>query len=154
VSELVPPKTRGILVDIHAVSLNAAYLVAAYVGVGFYFYTGSSAWRGPLGLQMLFPFIGLVGIWSMPESPRFLIAKGRIEEAWAVVHRLHSDPSDPTDSFAKREFYQMRKQIELDATLPSDYLHIFRTPSLRWRAFITMFLTFSLMSCGVLVINS
>lgn len=48
----------------------------------------------------------------------------------------------------------MRKQIEADRINKTSFVSIFRKPSHRRRAFITMFLTFSLMSSGVLVINS
>jgi MFS family permease len=154
VSEIVPPKDRGMLVDIHAVALNGGYLIAGYVGVGFYHYSGGNQWRAAMGLSMLFPTIVLIGINWMPESPRYLLSKGRNEEAWAIVNRLHSSPSDPNNEFAKREFYQMSKQIEFERTMKTSYIEIFRKPSYRKRAFITMWYTFSLMSSGVLVINS
>ncbi len=142
------------LVDIHAVLLNFGYTLAGYVGVGFYFYSGGNQWRGAMGFVMMFPAILLAGIYWIPESPRYLLSKGRVDEAWAIVHRLHSDVNDPNDEFATREFYQMRKQIELDSTLKTSYVEIFRKPSYRKRAIITMYLFFSLVSSGVLVINS
>jgi hypothetical protein len=88
----------------------------------------------------------------MPESPRYLLAKDRIEEAREIIHRMHSDPSDPTDEFAKREFYQMQKQIALDKTFATSYWGIFKQPSMRKRALTTILLEFCLMSSGVLVI--
>ena len=154
VSEIVPPRDRGRLVDIHAVLLNLGYTIAGYVGVGFFFYTGGNQWRGAMGLVMLFPAILLAGIYWMPESPRYLLSKGRVDEAWAIIHRLRSESIDANDEFAKREFYQMRKQIELDTTMKTSYVEIFRKPSYRKRAIITMYLFFSLISSGVLVINS
>ncbi len=77
-----------------------------------------------------------------------------MEEAWAVTRRLHSDSGDHGDEFAKREFYQMRKQAEVEATFKTSYVEIFKKPSHRKRAFMTIFFTFSLMSVGALVINS
>ena len=154
VSEIVPPKDRGRLVDIHAVLLNLGYTIAGYVGVGFYFYTGGNQWRGAMGLTMLFPALLLAGIHWIPESPRYLLSKGRTDEAWAVVRRLHAGSNDADAEFARREFYQMRKQIELDRTMKTSYAEIFRKPSYRKRALITMYLFFSLISSGVLVINS
>jgi hypothetical protein len=130
------------------------YTIACYVGLGFYFVTGENQWRGPIGLQMALPAIILCGLSWMPESPRFLLAKGRTDQAWTIIHRMHSSPDDLTDEFAKREFYQMRKQIELDVTFQTSYLGIFKQPSLRKRAIMTIFLEFCLMSSGVLVILS
>jgi hypothetical protein len=90
----------------------------------------------------------------LPESPRFLIAKNRNEEAWAIIHRLHSDPNDPTDEFAKREFYQIYKQIQFDQTLKTGYLEILKRPSYRKRAFISIILAFCIMSDGLITIQS
>ncbi|KAK3670022.1 hypothetical protein LTR78_010121 [Recurvomyces mirabilis] len=154
VGEIVPPRNRGRLVDIHAVLLKFGYTLAGYVGVGFYSYSGNEHWRAALSFVMLFPAILLAGIHWMPESPRYLLSKGRVEEAWAVVKRLRSDPQDSSDEYAEREFYQMPKQIELDATLKASYLDTFRRPSYRKPALITIYLFFSLVSSGVLVINS
>jgi MFS family permease len=154
VGELAPPKIRGIMTDIHAVGMMVGYTVSIYVGLGFYFVSGSNQWRGPLGLQMALPTIILCGIYWMPESPRYLLSKAKFEQAWAIVHRMHSDPNDPNDEFAKREFYQMRKQIELDVTFATSYWEIFKKPSLRKRAYMTIFLEFCLMSSGILVVLS
>jgi Sugar (and other) transporter len=154
VAELAPPKIRGILSDIHAVAQLLGYTIACYVGLGFYFVTGENQWRGAMGLQMALPAIILCGIYWMPESPRFLLAKGKTDQAWSIIHRMHSSRGDATDEFAKREFYQMRKQIELDVTFQTSYLGIFKQASLRKRALQTIFLEFCLMSSGVLVILS
>ncbi|KAJ2893373.1 Quinate permease [Zalerion maritima] len=151
-AEVAPPKMRGIVTDCHAVMMLLGYTIACYVGVGFYFDSGENQWRGPIGMQMVFPTIVLCGLYWMPESPRFLLSKGRAEEAWRVVRRMHSNPNDPVAEFAKREFYQMRKQIDLDNTFATSYLGIFKDKSLRKRAVMTIFLEFCLMSSGILVI--
>jgi len=154
VAELAPPRIRGMLTDVHAVGMMVGYTLACYVGLGFYFVSGNNQWRGPIALQMALPTIILCGLYWMPESPRFLLSKGRTDQAWMIINRMHSNVNDPTDEFAKREFYQMRKQIELDVTFETSYLGIFKQPSLRKRAIMTIFLEFCLMSSGVLVILS
>jgi len=154
VTEVVPPTHRGILTDIHAVMINLGYVIAGYTGLGFYFFHHSNSWRGPMGVQLVLPFILLCGIYWMPESPRFLVAKDRIDEALQIVRRLHANPDDADDHFADVEFYQIRKQVESDWRNKTGYQEIFKRKSYRKRAMISMFLTFSLMSSGVLVINS
>ena len=130
------------------------YLTAAYMGVGFYFVSGTNQWRGPIAIQMVFPVIVLCGICWLPESPRYLLSKGRADEAWQIVQDLHSQKEDTVKEFAKREFYQMRKQIEFDSQLPSSYLDIVKTPSLRKRALMTILLEVCIQSSGILVILS
>lgn len=48
-NEVVPPRNRGLLVDLHGAGLLFGYMVAAWVGYGFFYLQASSAWRAPLG---------------------------------------------------------------------------------------------------------
>lgn len=143
------------MVDIHAVSMMAGYAVATYTGLGFYFVSGDNAWRGPMGLGAAWPFLVLCWIRWLPESPRFLVAHGKIAEAFEIIKSMHSNSSqDPLHEFAKLELYQIQKQVELDSSLPSSYMAICKKPSLRRRAWITIALELFVMSSGILVILS
>lgn len=155
VAELAPPSIRGILIDVHATLMMTGYTIACYVGLGFYFVDSPQTWRGPMALSTALPLVLLCGIYWMPESPRFLISKGRVDEAREITLRLHSNPQDPNNEFATREFYQMHKQHEIDKKLAMSYWDILiRKPSMRKRAMMTVLLQFCLMSSGVLVILS
>ena len=52
-AEVVPAKIRGILVDSHGAMYILGYMLAAWVGYGFYFVDAESSWRGPLGTYFL-----------------------------------------------------------------------------------------------------
>lgn len=54
----------------------------------------------------------LAGSFFLPRSPRWLLSKGLVEEAWEVTKKLHHDPSNPT--FAEEEFEEMKAQIALE----------------------------------------
>ncbi|KAI5366805.1 hypothetical protein CUC08_Gglean010066 [Alternaria sp. MG1] len=155
-NEVVPVKMRGGLVDIHAVFLILGYCIQGWVGFGFFFATklGENTWRPPLALQCAWPLILLSGLYWIPESPRWLIMKDRIDEARVILDRLHGDPADPDNDYARSEFYQISKQIAIDRTLGSSWVTIFRKPSYRKRAFYTLGLTFFCQCSGVLVINN
>jgi MFS family permease len=139
-NEVVPVALRGGLVDIHAVFLLLGYTVQGWVGFGFYFWKtgGSNTWRPPIALQCAWPAMLLMGIYWIPESPRWLVMKDRIEEAKVILNRLHSDPSDPNDTYARAEFYQIQKQLMIDRTLGSSWAHMFKKPSYRKRAFLAI----------------
>ncbi|KAH7028963.1 general substrate transporter [Microdochium trichocladiopsis] len=117
-SELAPPNKRGWLVGHHAIFLVFGYMLSGWLGYACYFATASSpafAWRFPLCMQCLAPLVLLVtSIW-IPRSPRWLLQKGRIEEAWEVIQNLRRSPDDPRDLVALEEIYQVRQQIALDA---------------------------------------
>lgn len=67
-------------------------IVAAWTVFGTIDYTGSAAWRVPVALQALMPLIQFVGIWLLPESPRWLCSKERNEEAFKVLVKVWRIP--------------------------------------------------------------
>ena len=54
-SEIVPTKNRGALVDLHAACYLAGCMTASWVGLGFYILTPHvfKAWRGPFGWSIV-----------------------------------------------------------------------------------------------------
>lgn len=95
-----------------------------------------------------------MGALWIPESPRYLLMKGRTDESWAVLSRLHQDPNDPDQLAAHEEFYQMRSQIEYENSHPKGYWGILKTASYRKRAFLACFVQFSAQSAAALTISS
>lgn len=56
--------------------------------------TSEAQWRFPLGVQLLFGAAILVMVWVLPESPRWLVARGRDAEARDVLARLSGDGAE------------------------------------------------------------
>jgi hypothetical protein len=120
-------------------------MLGAWVGYAFYFLDSSSSWRGPFGeyrssmfqnsahtaaLQCLPPLVLLLGIYWLPESPRWLLMKDRHDEARRVLDRLHP-PSE-----AAVEFVQIDAQMRIDKTLPTSYKDMVMKPSYRKRLYL------------------
>lgn len=96
-------------------NISFGYALASYVGMAFYYTKDPVAnWRAPLGLALLWPIMMLVICQIAPESPRWLMSKGRIDEAKEVVMRIHRVKGDPDQEFARGEFFQMQQQAELE----------------------------------------
>lgn len=122
-AELAPPGLRGLMVGMNGVHIALGYSIATYMGLAFsYVDNPSSQWRAPLGLALVWPFLMVLVCFIVPESPRFLLMKGRIEEARKVVFKLHGRKDDPNNEFVRGEFYQMTKQAELDRSLDAGYV--------------------------------
>jgi hypothetical protein len=71
---------------------------------------------------------------GIPESPRYLIAKDRHEEALAVLAKYHANGNEmhPTVQF---EYREIRETIKLEQTAndSTSYLDFFKTPGNRYR---------------------
>lgn len=63
-------------------------IVAAWTVFGTIGYKGDAAWRVPVALQALMPLVQFVGIWLLPESPRWLCSKDREEDALKVLIKV------------------------------------------------------------------
>ena len=92
IAEVAPKSVRGKLVSFFDLFINvgilAGYIVGYVVGTLLDMGTGP-AWRLMLGLGALPPGLILLALPLMPESPRYLVASGQHERAWAVLQRLY-----------------------------------------------------------------
>ncbi|CAK7215965.1 hypothetical protein SEUCBS140593_002708 [Sporothrix eucalyptigena] len=112
-SEISPPRIRGMIGGLNGAGLAAGTMVSNWLGFACgYAPYGPVQWRLPLALQIpwgIILFIGLVTF--MPQSPRQLIQRGQLEEAQAVFTRIRSDLlSDEVHG----EFALMKAQIEFE----------------------------------------
>jgi len=87
VSELAPPHSRGMLIGLYQFALTAGIAFADLAG---YWLAGWHAWRLMFGLGAIPAIFFLLLVMTVPESPRWLVAHGRQEEAQAVL-RSYTD---------------------------------------------------------------
>ncbi len=93
IAEVAPKSIRGRLVSFFDLFINVGILAGYIVGyvVGTMLGLGDGpAWRLMLALGALPPALILLTLPLMPESPRFLVASGAHERAWAVLQRLYA----------------------------------------------------------------
>lgn len=155
ISEVSPAKRRGLLIGIFTVAMGGGYSVVAFVSLGTYYATNTTVqWRVPLALTCVAPLFMAIGVWFVPESPRWLIWRDRNEDAWAVIKRLHFDKEDPEQSNARAEYTQIARQTEYDKQFDVSYWQMFKVPSWRKRSFLCLFILFASQSTGVLGIGN
>ncbi|KEF52756.1 uncharacterized protein A1O9_11173 [Exophiala aquamarina CBS 119918] len=154
-SEVAPPARRGKLVGLHGTLLVLGYGLAGWTGLGCYFEPNPQIqWRLCLALQLVAPLALILPSPKLPESPRYLLQKGRHVEALALLCRLHHSPEDPHDIMAREESVQIQRQLELDKSMPKGLVAIVRTPSLFKRYLLGVFVQCLAQSTGVLVVNN
>lgn len=62
-----------------------------------FFLEGSIRWRFPLAFQIVFCLFVMVAVLFLPDSPRWLMMRGRREEARDVIARLSDAPLDSSE---------------------------------------------------------
>lgn len=82
VSELAPPKSRGMLIGLYQFALTLGIAFSDLVG---YWLAGRHAWRLMFGIGAIPAALFVVLVLTLPESPRWLYAQNRIAKAKAVL---------------------------------------------------------------------
>jgi SP family arabinose:H+ symporter-like MFS transporter len=92
IAELAPARIRGRLVGMFQINIVIGILLAylsnfiiARQGLG------ASEWRWQFGVAMLPAILFLVMLFGIPQSPRWLVTKGRVEEARQVLQKMGVD---------------------------------------------------------------
>lgn len=84
VSEIAPAKDRGRLVGLYQFNIVLGILIA-FLSNYLLRNVGENSWRWMMGVEAIPAFIYTVFVLGVPESPRWLISKFRIEEAKKVM---------------------------------------------------------------------
>lgn len=116
IAEISSPELRGSLMALE----QLAIVLGVVFGFWFGFLTrnvqGSASWRIPLALQFL-PGISLcLGCFLLPPSPRFLVLKGRLDDAMQSLSRLRlrTAAEAPYDPLLQLEFLEMQVDVALE----------------------------------------
>lgn len=89
ISEIAPSSSRGRLAGMFQLNIVAGILIAYLTN---YLLSGlDNSWRYMLGIMVIPAAVFYVLLWFIPESPRWLVGKGRIDEARKTFHKLGDD---------------------------------------------------------------
>lgn len=113
ISETSPKAIRGTLVSMYQLMITLGIFLGYCSTYGTYHgYDDSRQWRIPLGLSFAWALLMILGMVFTPESPRFLIEKGRIEQAKTSLAKINK--VDIESDFIKNEMEILVSAIELE----------------------------------------
>ncbi|MCI1778818.1 MAG: sugar porter family MFS transporter [Bacteroidales bacterium] len=135
ISEVSIPKYRGSLVSLYQLAITVGFLMAYMVN---YFLLSSAQsggtyscvlmerlfrtelWRGMLGMETLPAMLFLVIIFFIPESPRWMILRGRYESASSVLLKIFK-----TREEADSQLSLTRSVVEKSSSSGSEFKYLF-----------------------------
>ncbi|CAI5759396.1 unnamed protein product [Candida verbasci] len=151
ISEIAYPTHRDICTALYNSCWYLGALIAAWVTYGTHFMTTDYAWKIPSYLQGILPLFQLALLYWVPESPRFLIRKGKIDKAKAILRKWHTgnDYSDRATALVEFEAGEIQAALALeDSQAHSSYMDFLRLPSYRKRLFLVVFTAFFMQLSG------
>ncbi|KAE9394996.1 general substrate transporter [Gymnopus androsaceus JB14] len=133
ITELAPPQWRGRLGAFYNSCFFIGSIPATGAMVGTVKMNSTWAWRLPLMLQVIPPIIVICFVWFLPESPRWLIQKGKFDKARGILIEYHSDDGQ-TNPVIELQLEEFRESIQAKKSEAFwDYRPLFSTKNRRWR---------------------
>ncbi|KAJ5938119.1 hypothetical protein N7454_004461 [Penicillium verhagenii] len=132
--EIAPPHWRGRAVGFYNCGWFGGSIPAAAITYGTNAINSDWQWRIPFICQCFACILVIFFVWFIPESPRWLIAQGREEEAHAFLTKYHGN-GDPQARLVRLEIEEMKEGIRIDGIDKRwwDYRPFVTTHSGRWR---------------------
>jgi MFS transporter, SP family, galactose:H+ symporter len=94
ISEVSPVKIRGRLVSINQVALTSGIVISYLVD---YALVDVQGWRWMFGLAAIPASILAIGMFWLPESPRWLVSRNSIDSAQTVLERIRGTKNVGTE---------------------------------------------------------
>ncbi len=152
ISEFAPSRLRGMMVSLYQLALTIGIVLAYFSNAYLADHSALSydsalmtkifsteVWRAMLGLGALPAAIFLVCLFLVPESPRWLLLKGKAPEAMEILSRIEGS------EFAEKEINIIQSQHNKKET---SFKELF-TPLYRTALWIGLLLPFLSQVCGI-----
>lgn len=143
VTEVSYPLYRAPLTSLYNSLWYSGAIIAAWTTFGTFKIQSTWAWRIPSVLQGLPSVLQILLIWFVPESPRWLINKGRDAEAIDILAYYHAD-GNKEDPLVRYEYDEIKAAIEFDRTVAANvgWKSLFATSGNRKRMRIIIAIAF------------
>lgn len=136
VSEMAHPVWRGTITGLYNCMWYVGSIIASWIVYGCQSYDNPYSFRIPIWCQLASSVIVAIGSWFLPESPRWLMAQDRVDDAVQVLARYHGE-GDVNHPIVVLQVKEMRHQIAVTVDDSSkkwwEYRELFNSHSARHR---------------------
>ncbi|CEQ42023.1 SPOSA6832_03794, partial [Sporobolomyces salmonicolor] len=124
-AECAPKSIRGGIVACYQWMITIGLLIAAIVVNGTQNINSKACYQIPIGLQFIWAAILITGLFLLPESPRYLLMKGRDEQARRALSRILK--ADPDSQEVNEELAEIAANLHHERAVgATSYLDCFR----------------------------
>lgn len=143
ITEIAFPTQRAQATSLYNSLWFLGSIIAAWTTFGTFHIPNSWSWRIPSALQGLPSVLQILLIWFVPESPRWLMSKGRDEQAMHVLAYYHAS-GDKQAPLVQYEYDEIKTAIVRDAEISKNtgWSTLLATPGNRRRMRIIVALGF------------
>ncbi|EGZ29435.1 hypothetical protein PHYSODRAFT_322955 [Phytophthora sojae] len=141
IAEVSPPNIRGRLVSLNNACVTGGQFFACVLDA--LLANVDDGWRYMLGLAAIPALLQLLGFLVLPETPRYLMSKGRKEEAWESLIKVRGT----MDVYA--EFSQVEDEVESTRYEDTNVWEELRSPSVVRALVLGCFLQALAQLCGI-----
>ncbi|KAG9236873.1 MFS sugar transporter-like protein [Amylocarpus encephaloides] len=142
ITELVHPQHRAIYTAVYNTTWYMGSFLAAWLTFGTNRIHGNWAWRTPSVVQALPSVLQMIFIWFVPESPRWLISRGKNEQALRILANAHAN-GNKLDEVVQLEYAEIRGTLKLEQELEgNNWSELWGKPGNRHRLIILVSLGF------------
>lgn len=120
IAEISPAKSRGKLVSMFQLMITIGILASYMSDLFFADELDITCWRPMFYVGVIPAIVLLVGMSFMPETPRWLMSKGREEESRLILSRIEPEKS------LEDTFHQIKKDIQEDSKKSSNWKDLFQ----------------------------
>lgn len=117
VSEISPKRVRGLLVAGYQWAITLGLLIAACTNQGTQRLDNPNSYRIPISLQLIWAAILALGLFLLPESPRYLVKEGKPEAALKALSRVRGESTE--SPYLQTELAEIQANYEYEMTITS-----------------------------------